>query len=105
MTDGETWVLGLDICGSVGFHGRLLESPADDAFDLGVLLNLLLLETALAVLQAVLVLLQDLVGLLLLRHEPLLVLLQLAMGQLEPLLQGVDLLFVLFDLEFKWEEC
>lgn len=82
---------------------RLLESPADDAFDLGVLLNLLLLQAALAVLQAVLVLLQDLAGLLLLRHEPLLVLLQLAVGQLEPLLQGVDLLLVLFDLEFTWE--
>ena len=75
------------------------KSPVDDAFDLRVLLHLLLLEAPLTVVQPALILHQDLTGRLLLGREPLLVLLQLAMGHLQPLLQGVDLLFVLSDLK------
>lgn len=76
-------------------------SPADDAFDLRVLLQLLLLQTALAVFQPILILLQDLVGLLLLRQKPLLVLLELAMGHLQTFFQRMDLFLILFHLKYQ----
>lgn len=69
--------------------------PADDAFDLRVLLQLLLPEPPLAVIQPALVLKQDLVGLLLLRVQPSLILLQLTVGHHQTLLQRVDLLLIL----------
>ncbi|KAG7235560.1 hypothetical protein INR49_002484 [Caranx melampygus] len=62
-------------------------------------------QAALAVLQAVLILLQDLVCLLFLRQESLLVFLKLAMRHLEPFFQGVYLLFVLSYLRDEGNKC
>lgn len=71
------------------------QSPVDDALDLRILLHLLLLQPTLAVLQAVLILHQDLARLLLLREEPVLVFLKLAVRHFQPLLQRMNFLLVL----------
>lgn len=76
----------------------VLHLPADYPFNLGVFLVLLLPEPTLAVIQAVLVLQEDLTGLLLLGQQPPLVLLQLLVGHHQTLLQGVDLVLVLLHL-------
>ena len=77
----------------------VLHLPADYPFNLGVFLVLLLPEPTLAVVQPVLVLQEDLTGLLLLVQQPPLVLLQLLVGHHQALLQRVDLILVLLNLE------
>lgn len=72
-----------------------LHLPANYPFNLGVFLHLLLPQPSLAVLQSVLVLQQNLIGLLFLREEPPLVLLQLFVRHQQAVLQGVDLVLVL----------
>lgn len=79
-----------------------LHLPVNYSFNLGVFLHLLLPQPPLTVLEAVLVLKEDLIGLLLLREEPAFVLLQLFVGHHEALLQGVDLLLVLPNLRHRW---
>lgn len=76
-----------------------LHLPADYPFNLGVFLVLLLPEPPLAVVQPVLVLQEDLIGLLLLAQQPPLVVLQLLVGHHQAFLQRVDLVLVLLHLE------
>lgn len=73
--------------------------PANYPFNLGVFFHLLQPQPPLTVVQAILVLQQDLAGLLFLCEEPPLVLLQLLVGHDQALLEGVDLLLVLPNLQ------
>lgn len=79
-----------------------LHLPANYSFNLGVFLQLLLPQPPLTVLESVLVLQEDLIGLLLLCEKPPLVLLQLFVGHHEALLQGVDFLLILSYLRKRY---